>query len=118
MIFRLQKTYRKVAKLSETLKHFSLNEWNVKNTNIQDLWSRLDPRDQQMFRFTMQHFDWKMYLANYVKGIRIYLLKDDLSTLEKGKIKRDRFYWIQNSILIAGTFIVLWLFYKVVTIIL
>lgn len=113
LICRLQKIYEKVQKMSNVLNPFLIKEWGFKNTNVQSLWSRLDSQDQEMFPFTMQNFDWHSYMDNYVKGIRIYLLKDDMKTLERSKVKCNRFYYIHHSILISMLFLACWSLYSV-----
>ncbi|OXU24630.1 hypothetical protein TSAR_006070 [Trichomalopsis sarcophagae] len=108
---RLQKVYEKMDKLSNVLNTFCINEWSFKNTNVQNLWTRLDSQDKQLFPFTMQNFDWHSYLDNYMKGIRMYLLKDDMKTLESSKIKYNRLYYIHYSTLISISFLACWLMY-------
>lgn len=49
--------------------------------NVKDMWQRLDPRDKDLFNFDMTEFNWEEYLELYVKGIRQYLLKDDLDSV-------------------------------------
>lgn len=54
------------------------------------MWQRLNSKDQQLFKFSMANFDWKMYLQDYVKGIRLYIFKDELDNLESSKLKWKR----------------------------
>ncbi|OXU23345.1 hypothetical protein TSAR_015221, partial [Trichomalopsis sarcophagae] len=84
---KLLKMYEKIHKFSSVLSYFSTREWNFTNNNVQDMWHRLDPRDKQMFYFSMQNFDWQAYFSNYIKGVRVYLFKDDLKTLEESRTK-------------------------------
>lgn len=113
LVRRLQKIYEKVQNMSNVLIPFVMKEWDFKNRNVQSLWNRLDSRDQEMFPFTMQNFDWQSYLENLVKGIRIYLLKDDMKTLERSKIKLNRFYYIHHSILILMLLLACWSLYSI-----
>lgn len=57
------------------------------NNNVQRLWKKLGRRDQEMFDFNMKTMDWEEYSHHYIKGMRLYLFKDDLSTLESAKKK-------------------------------
>lgn len=43
-----------------------------------------------MFDFNMQTMDWSAYMKTYIKGMRIYLFKDDLSTIESARRKWNR----------------------------
>lgn len=87
---RLLKMYEKIHKFASVISYFSTREWNFTNDNVQDMWHRLDPRDKQMFYFSMQNFDWQAYFSNYIKGIRVYLFKDDLKTLEQSRARWRR----------------------------
>ena len=77
-------------KFLSLVNYFCINEWRFDNKNVQCLWSRLDPHDQQIFPFTMKNFNWEKYIEDYVKGIRVYLLKDDLNSLKVSQIKYKR----------------------------
>jgi fatty acyl-CoA reductase len=83
--------YEKMHKFSYVISPFCTNEWVFTNNNVRSLWQRLNSQDKLMFRFSMDNFDWNQYLDDYVKGIRIYLLKDDIKTLEASKIKWRRY---------------------------
>ena len=86
--------YEKIHKFSGVISYFCVREWKFSNTNVQGMWSRLDPRDRQMFYFSMQNFDWQSYFRNYMKGIRVYLLKDDLKTLESSRARWKKLVYI------------------------
>ncbi|XP_014487850.1 PREDICTED: fatty acyl-CoA reductase 2-like [Dinoponera quadriceps] len=62
--------------------------------------------DQLLFNFKMKGFNWPEYWGNSVKGMRLYLLKEDLSTLETSRIKWKRLYWIHYTTKFAFIFIV------------
>ena len=51
----------------------------------------------------MKNFDWSSYMDDYVKGIRLYLLKDDLSSLEEAKRKCERYTNYKTNSKIKGT---------------
>lgn len=84
------KVYQKVHKFTDVISHFCTREWTFTNGNVQSMWDRLDSKDQQIFRFNMKNFNWDQYFETYLKGIRVYLFKDDLSTLEQSKIRWKR----------------------------
>ncbi|XP_045468885.1 fatty acyl-CoA reductase wat-like [Harmonia axyridis] len=82
---RMVKGYRKLEKFSSVTNYFSLREWQFSNKNLQALWKKLEPEDQRLFKFSMKNFDWKGYVFFYIRGFRVYLLKDPLETVPKGK---------------------------------
>jgi fatty acyl-CoA reductase len=63
------------------ISYFSTRDWKVTNTNVQELWQKLDEDDRKLFDFNIDELDWDKYIYTYVRGIRLYLLKDDMSTL-------------------------------------
>jgi len=54
------------------------------------MWNCLSKEDQQLFKFQMKEFDWTKYFVNHYKGIRLFLLKEDESTLELSRIRYKR----------------------------
>jgi len=60
------------------------------NDNIEKMWNCLNKEDQQLFKFQMKELDWTKYLINHYKGIRLYLLKEDDSTLERSRVRYKR----------------------------
>ena len=72
---RLKNAYTKSHKIIESVIYFSTNEWNFVNENIRNLWSHLDVGDKKLFPFSMQSFDWNMYIGSYNDGIQKYILK-------------------------------------------
>uniref|UniRef100_A0A1B6D3B3 Fatty acyl-CoA reductase C-terminal domain-containing protein n=2 Tax=Clastoptera arizonana TaxID=38151 RepID=A0A1B6D3B3_9HEMI len=85
--------YKKIDKFSSVLSYFSTQSWKFSNQRVQSLWDRLSPEDKQVFQFNMKELDWDRFFYNYIRGIRVYLVKDDLSTLPQAMIRWKRFYW-------------------------
>lgn len=88
---QLIKIYKKIHKFSHVISFFCTNEWMFTNQNIQQLWKRLDNDDQKLFDFNMKTMDWIDYCHHYIKGMRLYLFKDDLSTLTAARRKWNRY---------------------------
>ncbi|XP_044764594.1 uncharacterized protein LOC123321154 [Coccinella septempunctata] len=84
------KGYEKLNKFTNVITYFSTREWKFKNDNLQALWRKLEPEDRRLYPFSMKNFDWTNYVYFYVRGIRVYLLKDPLDTVPKGKTK----FWL------------------------
>lgn len=61
------------------------------NANVQRLWKRIGRRDQELFNFNMKSMDWVDYSYHYIKGMRIYLFKDGLQTLDAARKKWNRY---------------------------
>nr|CAD7259155.1 unnamed protein product [Timema shepardi] len=85
--FRLFKVYRKIHRLSGILTYFCTRNWDFSDDNVQKLWKNLGPEDKKLFDFDISSLDWNQYIYNYVRGCRVHLLKDDLSTVPEAKIR-------------------------------
>jgi len=83
------KLYKKIHKHSVAILPF-LNQWSYSRDNIEEMWNRLNEKDQLLFKFQMKEFEWMRYLVNQYKGIRLYLLNEDESTLEFSRIRYKR----------------------------
>ncbi|CAG9794397.1 unnamed protein product [Diatraea saccharalis] len=95
----LRKAYTKISKFSDVLSYFSTQQWKFYNKNVQELYEELCDADKQIFDFNMSSLDWNDYFYSYVRGIRIYLLKDPLETVPSGRAKFLRLKCIHYFVL-------------------
>jgi alcohol-forming fatty acyl-CoA reductase len=49
------------------------------------LWKKLDKRDKEIFYFDMEEINWKDFLYSNMVGLRMYLMKEDPSTIPEAK---------------------------------
>ena len=84
------KTYKKIHKFGSVLSIFCTKEWTFTNNNVQKLWLNLDADDKKLFYFDIQSLDWEDYIAEYMKGMRVYLFKDELSNAAEARKKWKR----------------------------
>lgn len=82
--------YKKIDKFGEVISYFAMREWDFKNGNVQALWKKMKPTDQEIFQFDISSLDWDAYNYTYLRGARLYLLKDPLETIPEGKRKYRR----------------------------
>lgn len=109
--FRLRKAYTKIDKFSAVIGYFALREWKFHNENTQSLFKELCEADKQMFDFNLKDLIWKEYISSYVKGIRVYLLKDPMDTIPAGLKKHYKLkvmHYLFSSILLAVVLRLLW----------
>uniref|UniRef100_T1JN37 Fatty acyl-CoA reductase n=1 Tax=Strigamia maritima TaxID=126957 RepID=T1JN37_STRMM len=71
----------KIRKSMNVLKFFSCNQWKFSSDNVCSLWKSLNAKEKQMFNFDVRQINWPDYLENYVYGCKVFLLKEDASTL-------------------------------------
>lgn len=84
------KTYKKIHKFANVISFFCTNEWTFTNDNVQKLWENLNADDKKLFYFDLSSLDWEVYIKEYMKGMRVYLFKDDLSNAAEARKKWRR----------------------------
>ncbi|XP_031622375.1 fatty acyl-CoA reductase wat-like [Contarinia nasturtii] len=94
----LLKFYKKIHKFSSVISFFCTNEWMFTNSNVQRLWRKIGRRDQELFDFNIRNVDWEEYSYHYIKGMRLYYFKDDLSTVDAAR-KKWRKYFLYHQII-------------------
>ncbi|XP_045467832.1 fatty acyl-CoA reductase wat-like isoform X2 [Harmonia axyridis] len=96
----LWKMYRKIHKLSHVVSFFCLREWTFSGNNIVKLWNKLDDAERKLFFFDMKSLDLWAYYKNYLLGIRKYIMKDSLVSLEAARRKQRIFSVLHNIMLV------------------
>ncbi|XP_018572371.1 fatty acyl-CoA reductase wat-like [Anoplophora glabripennis] len=86
---RILQLYKKIHKFTEILVYFCFRSWKFSNKNTVNMWSKMNRADRELFPFSMTTVHWLLYFRRYIKGMRLYLLKDPDSTLDVAK-KRDK----------------------------
>lgn len=94
------KSYKKIHKYLAVVEYFALRQWNFTNENVTALWGKMGEQDRHLFEFSMATFDWDVYLRTYVRGCRVYLLKDPLDTIAKGAIRFKKLQIAHYALLI------------------
>lgn len=70
--------------------YFSSQEWNFHSDANQALCKKLNTLDRQKFDFDLNNLDWENYMHYHVRGLRLFILKDPMDTIEEGKIHYRR----------------------------
>ncbi|XP_014480912.1 PREDICTED: putative fatty acyl-CoA reductase CG5065 [Dinoponera quadriceps] len=112
----LWKLYGKIHDFCKLVEFFIVNEWSFDNSNIRAMWQNMNKSDQLLYNFNMKSFDWLKYSENVIKGMQLYLFKDDFSTLEVSRDKWKRLYWIHHTTKLTFIFIVGMFLWKLLTI--
>ncbi|XP_063632599.1 fatty acyl-CoA reductase wat-like isoform X1 [Cydia splendana] len=92
------KFYNKVMKLARILFYFTMQEWHFSDRGVRAVWGSLDPSDRVVFPFNMSEMSWDYHAETFIVGLRVYLVKDDLSTLPEAKKKWDRLYYLHQFV--------------------
>lgn len=72
---------------SGNIEYFMNKSWTFNDSNNQELLRGMTRKDRELFNFDLSDIDWESYFEFYTKGIRVYILKDDMSSVEKAKNK-------------------------------
>lgn len=96
---RVQEIYRKIKKYSDVIFFFTHTKFDFEHQNVPKLFATLDERDKKLFNFDMEKLDWKQYVQDNVKGIRVILMKDPLSTVPDAIKRQKMFKIVHYSIL-------------------
>ncbi|XP_012265217.2 fatty acyl-CoA reductase wat-like [Athalia rosae] len=115
---KLLKLYKKIHKFAAVTSYFSQNTWNFHNANTRALWDKLSPEDQKNFFFSMADFDWRTYMERYISGLRLYIFKDDPSTIPAARKRMAVFKIFHNLIIYSMLAIAIWFGYKFVSFVL
>lgn len=95
---RLLKVYKKIHKFMDVLNYFATQEWKFTNDRLHELMEKLTFKDREKFYFDIRDVDWNTYFETYIRGIRIYLIKDPLDTLPQARVKWQRLYWSHQAL--------------------
>lgn len=82
--------YKKINKFASVIAYFSTKTWKFSNDNVQALWDELPEVDKKVFPFTMRDVDWDDFFRTQILGLRVFFVKDDLSTLPQARKKWQR----------------------------
>lgn len=82
---RVLKLYKKVHKFSEVLRFFTNNEWDFRNEHFHKVISHMTEDDRKFFPCEVDQIDWKEFLLQNVKGLRMYVMKEKWDNLAQAK---------------------------------
>jgi fatty acyl-CoA reductase len=85
------KIYKKINRFINVISYFGTRDWKFTNKNVQGLWEKLNEDDRKLFDFDIEGLDWDKYFYTYVRGVRIYLMKDELATVPQAQAKYKRY---------------------------
>ncbi|XP_022907146.1 putative fatty acyl-CoA reductase CG5065 [Onthophagus taurus] len=105
IMYKISKKFERACKTGE---FFALHEWNFHTSNIKDLVGAVDSaEDGNRFNIDIRRengFNWDPYIKDFMLGIRQYVLKDDLSSLPKARVKLNWFYWANRFIQLSAVY--------------
>ncbi|XP_022125582.2 fatty acyl-CoA reductase wat isoform X1 [Pieris rapae] len=106
------KFYSKVIKLANILFYFSTQDWRFSDDNVREMWRSLPSSDKTVFPFNMADMSWEYMAETFLLGLRVYLVKDDLSTLPEARKKWNRLYYMHQCLKVMTVCVVLYIAYS------
>lgn len=64
---------------------YCVKEFKYVDDNVIEVWSLMNAKDKQIFNFDMSLFQYESYFRHKMRGIRVYLFKDPMHTLEESR---------------------------------
>ncbi|KAG8225251.1 hypothetical protein J437_LFUL008789 [Ladona fulva] len=93
IMVKVCKRFKMAAKTGE---FFSLHEWEFEGNGVSSVNCCMPSSDKKVFPLDVSRLDWNDYVRSYVLGIRKYVLKDPMETLNKARQKLKRLYWMHR----------------------
>jgi len=88
----------KIDRFCRTIVYFCTREWDFKINNRLQLYDQfMSPEDRRLFNCDFRRLDWDDYCETYALGIRKFLLKEPIETLERAR-SRLGLISLRNSI--------------------
>lgn len=87
---KMLQVYRKIHRFCEVIYYFTNGQWYFTNQNVQQLWHKLTPQDQQLFFFDMAQINWSEVINMSIFGIRTYLMKEDPNNIPEALKRTQR----------------------------
>lgn len=110
---RLLKIYKKIHKFMDVLNYFTTKQWNFTSDNVKSMQMKLNPEDRANFFSDIRDLSWDRFFQTYIRGIRVYLIKDPLETLPQALAKWQKLYWIHQGTKLVLSYIVLRIFWAI-----
>jgi len=88
---RMMKISKRLERAARSGRFFAMNEWKFCVDNMSDLIKFVKGSENcNTFNVDIKNLDWDIYLHQYILGIRKYILKDSLDTLNKARNRVSR----------------------------
>ncbi|XP_049296161.1 putative fatty acyl-CoA reductase CG5065 [Anopheles funestus] len=101
---------RRFQRAADTGEFFAMHEWTFRNENLRRLGGRVRrDRAADGFRCDVTGLDWEAYIEAYMLGIRRFVLKDEMDSLEQARTKLRRLLWFKRALQLAGLLLVYYL---------
>jgi len=84
-----------------SLEYFTTHEWTWESGNTKNLAKTMETKDRETFYFQLDGLEWDLFIEEYIKGTRAYVLKQNPSTMAACRRKLS-VLWVLDSLLKLG----------------
>ncbi|XP_066153693.1 fatty acyl-CoA reductase wat-like [Euwallacea fornicatus] len=106
---KMMTIYKKIHKFSNVISYFVSYEWQIRTDNVLWVQNELQEKDRKLFFSDLREMDWLECYKFYCTGMRIYLLKDPLDTLDKARVRWKKLYYVHQTLKVLSYMVLLWL---------
>lgn len=88
---------------------FANGNWRIYVNETQKVWDKMKKRDNELFYNDLRTLEWDLFCYSYWTGLRVYVIKDPMDTLDKAL---KRYHFIQGIFKVfCSTLILFFLYY-------
>ncbi|CAB3379948.1 Hypothetical predicted protein [Cloeon dipterum] len=90
------KICQKTMRSANAGEFFATHQWNFAASLMEKLAAHQTELDRKLFPVNVRTINWEQYINTYVIGIRKFILKDDMSSLNRARSRLKKLYWGQR----------------------
>ncbi|XP_015598032.1 fatty acyl-CoA reductase wat [Cephus cinctus] len=106
--------YFKAHKFRSVFRYFIKSEWKFHATRSRQLWDKLNDTDKKLFFCDLRKISWEIYLMNFWRGIRVYVLKDPMSTVVEARKKYLKLTIIHFTVITVLGLLFMYFLYRII----
>ncbi|XP_018574204.1 fatty acyl-CoA reductase wat-like [Anoplophora glabripennis] len=95
---RMMKAYKKIHTFSSLMAYFCVRSFKFHSANVHKMLDGMTKKDRGVFFCDLRELDWDEFFQTYGIGARVYLAKDPLDTIPKGRKFYRRLQWAHNTV--------------------
>lgn len=102
---------RKISTGLKLLQYYTTKDWDFRNERFQEMSDKLNSTDQEIFDTSVSQVNWDVYISDYIRGMRTYILGESDDTLPYARKVLRRLYildWASKILFFTLTFWFLW----------
>ncbi|XP_013192602.1 putative fatty acyl-CoA reductase CG5065 isoform X2 [Amyelois transitella] len=91
--------------MQNAMKYFALREWRFQSDNVRRLRERMSDVDKRIYNLDPCSIVWDEHYSNYVKGVRLYLLREKELDQPAAKKRLKKLYYLHYGLSVFMPFL-------------